>query len=286
MIKKIAIIGAGGGMGHWFSDYFHKKDKILSLYDIRPTSLKPSSDMIICKNIRDCIEFADLVLVCVPIKNTPATIEECASKMKSGSILVEISSVKYRSFTALKKVPAYITPLCIHPMFGPGMMDLKQMKILLVPVSNEENEIKILNNLFDQAVITVIPNYNIHDKLIAIVLGLTHYVNLVFANFLSKQDFPYLNEVSGTSFKMQSLLITSMLTEQPALAIDLLIENPSVKKFIQSYLKEAKELAKMIFENNGVDLETTYVNIKTILQRQQNLQLSYERMYDIIEKIK
>jgi len=76
------------------------------------------------------------------------------------------------------------------------------------------------------------------------------------------------------------------LTEQPALVIDLLIENRSVKKYIHSYLKEANKVAKMIFENNGVELGTKYVNTKTILQRQQNLQLSYKRMYDIIEKIK
>jgi prephenate dehydrogenase len=286
MTKKIAIIGAGGDMGYWFSKYFKKKDKILSLYDIRPTSLKPSNNTIICKNISECVEAADLVLVCVPVKNTPQTIEECSSKMKSGAILAEISSVKYRSFRALKRIPTDIIPLCIHPMFGPGRRDLKQMKILLIPVSNEENELKILNNLFEGAIITVVPNSNIHDKLIAIVLGLTHYVNIIFANFLSKHDFSYLSEVAGTSFEMQSLLVTSILTEQPALVIDLLIENRSVKKYIHSYLKEANKVAKMIFEKNGVELGTKYVNTKTILQRQQNLQLSYKRMYDIIEKIK
>jgi prephenate dehydrogenase len=286
MIKKIAIIGAGGDMGYWFSKYFKKKDKILSLYDIRPTSLKPSNNTIICKNISECVEAADVVLVCVPVKNTPQTIEECASKMKSGAILAEISSVKYRSFRALQRVPTDIIPLCIHPMFGPGRRDLKQMKILLIPLSNEENELKILNNLFEGAIITVVRNSYIHDKLIAIVLGLTHYVNIIFANFLSKQDFSYLSEVAGTTFEMQSLLVTSILTEQPALVIDLLIENRSVKKYIHSYLKEANKVAKMIFENNGVDLGTKYVSTKTILQRQQNLQLSYKRMYDIIEKIK
>ena len=288
MIKKIAIIGAGGDMGNWFSKYFNKKkDKILSLYDIRPDSIKKptNNNTIICKNISECVETADLVLVCVPVKNTPQIIEECASEMKSGAILAEISSVKYRSFRALKKVPTDIIPLCIHPMFGPGRRDLKQMKILLIPVSNEQNELKILNNLFDRAIITIVPNSNIHDKLIAIVLGLTHYVNIIFANFLSKQDFPYLSKVAGTSFKMQSLLITSILTEQPALVTDLLIENRSVKEYIHSYLKEADRVTKMIFEKNGVDLRTKYMNTKTILQRQQNLQLSYKRMYDIIEKI-
>ena len=286
MIKKIAIIGAGGDMGCWFSKYFKKKDKILSLYDIRPICLEGSDNTMICTNIRDCVKAADLVLVCVPVKNTPQTIEECASKMKSGAILAEISSVKRQSFKALQKIPSDIIPLCIHPMFGPGRVDLKQMKILMIPVSNEQNELKLLNKLFDRSLITVIQNSNVHDRLMAIVLGLTHFVNLIFANFLSKQDFSYLNEIAGTSFEMQSLLITSILTEQPALVADLLIENRSVKMYIQSYLREANKVAKMVFGRNGVDLETNYAKAKKILQGQKDLQLSYKHMYDIMEKVK
>jgi prephenate dehydrogenase len=206
--------------------------------------------------------------------------------MKSGAILAEISSVKRRSFKALQKIPTGIIPLCIHPMFGPGRVDLKQMKILMIPVSNEQNELRILNNLFDDSLITVIRNFSVHDRLVAIVLGLTHFVNIIFANFLSKQDFSYLNEIAGTSFGMQSLLITSILTEQPALVADLLIENRSVKMYIQSYLREANKVAKMVFEGNDVDLVTNYAKAKKILQRQQDLQLSYRRMYNIMEKVK
>jgi prephenate dehydrogenase len=286
MIKKIAIIGAGGDMGYWFSKYFKKKDKILSLYDIRTISSEPSNNTIICTNIRDCVKAADLVLICVPVKNTPKTIKECASNMKSGGILAEISSVKRQSFKALQKIPTGIIPLCIHPMFGPGRVDLKQMKILMIPVSNEQNELKILNKLFDRSLITVIQNSNTHDRLIAIVLGLTHFVNIIFANFLSKQDFSYLNEIAGTSFEMQSLLITSILTEQPALVADLLIENKSVSMYIQSYLREANEVAKMVLEGNSADLTTKYAKAKKTIQRQQDLQLSYKRMYDIMEKAK
>jgi prephenate dehydrogenase len=286
MIKNIAIIGAGGDMGYWFSKYFNKKHKILSLYDIRPISQKPPNNAIICANIRDCVKTADLVLVCVPVKNTPQTIAECASKMKSGAILAEISSVKRRSYEALKKIRTGIIPLCIHPMFGPGRMNLKQMKILMIPVSNERHELKILNKIFDESLIIVIRTSNAHDRLIAIVLGLTHFVNIIFANFLSRQDFSYLSEIAGTSFEMQSLLMTSILTEQPSLIVDLLIENRSVKMYIQTYLREAKKVAKFVFERNSVALGINYEKTKKILQRERNLLLSYKRMYDIMEKVK
>jgi prephenate dehydrogenase len=286
MIKNIAIIGAGGDMGYWFSKYFNKKHKVLSLYDIRPICQKPPNNAIIYTNMGDCVKKADLVLVCVPVKTTPQIIEECASKMKSGAILAEISSVKRRSFEALKKIRTGIIPLCIHPMFGPGKMNLKQMKILMIPVSNEQNELKISNKIFDGSLITVIRNSSVHDRLIAIVLGLTHFMNIIFANFLSRQDLAYLSEIAGTSFEMQSLLMASILTERPSLIVDLLIENRSVKMYIQSYLREAKKVAKLIFDGNSAYLGMNLQKTKKTLQGEQNLQLSYKRMYDILEKVK
>ncbi|HEY5631841.1 MAG TPA: prephenate dehydrogenase/arogenate dehydrogenase family protein [Nitrososphaeraceae archaeon] len=286
MIKEIAIIGAGGNMGCWFSRYFNKKGIGLSVYDLDASSLKSYSNTVICKNISDCVHDADLVLICVPIKYTPSMIEECASQMKPGAILAEISSVKSQTFRSLRKLPSTIKPLCIHPMFGPGRADSKQMKILLIPVKNKENEFKISNEIFEEAAITVIPNANIHDKLIAIVLGLTHYTNIVFASLISKENFSYLREVSGTTFELQSLLAASMFTEEPDLVASLLLENKSVTKQIQRYLCEANKIAKLIFNGNSTDLMAKYVKTRATLQQQQNLELSYKVMYNIVEKLR
>lgn len=286
MIKEIAIIGAGGNMGCWFSRYFNKKGIGLSVYDLDASSLKSYSNTVICNNISDCVHDADLVLICVPIKYTPSMIEECASQMKPGAILAEISSVKSQTFRSLRKLPSTIKPLCIHPMFGPGRADSKQMKILLIPIKNKENEFKISNEIFEEAAITVIPNANIHDKLIAIVLGLTHYTNIVFASLISKENFSYLREVSGTTFELQSLLAASMFTEEPDLVASLLLENKSVTKHIQRYLCEANKIAKLIFNGNSTDLMAKYVKTRATLQQQQNLELSYKVMYNIVEKLR
>ena len=171
-------------------------------------------------------------------------------------------------------------------MFGPGRMDLKQMKILLIPVKNEEIELKILNELFEGAIIAVISNPDIHDKLIAIVLGLTHYTNMVFASILSKQNFSCLSDVAGTTFEIQSLLAASIMTEEPDLVISLLLENQSVKEYIHNYLGESNKIATLIFKENDLDLKAKYLKTRSILRQQQNLELSYKRMYQIVEKIR
>lgn len=273
-------------MGCWFSRYFNNKGIGLSVYDINPASMKCSSNTIIYENITNCVQGADLVLVCVPTKTTPVMIHECASKMKPGAILAEISSVKQQTSMALKKISSKIKPLCIHPMFGPGRKDLKQMKILLIPVRNEENELKILNEIFEEAIVVVIPNAKIHDELIGVVLGLTHYINMVFAGTISKQDLSYLRDVTGTTFEIQSLLAASIMTEEPDLLISLLLENQSVKKHIQSYLSESNKVARLIFNENDLDLKTKYLKTRSILQQHQNLESSYKRMYQIVEKLR
>lgn len=273
-------------MGCWFSRYFNNKGIGISVYDIKPASMKCSSNTIIYENITNCVQGADLVLVCVPTKTTPVMIHECASKMKPGAILAEISSVKQQTSMALKKISSKIKPLCIHPMFGPGRKDLKQMKILLIPVRNEENELKILNEIFEEAIVVVIPNAKIHDELIGVVLGLTHYINMVFAGTISKQDLSYLRDVTGTTFEIQSLLAASIMTEEPDLLISLLLENQSVKKHIQNYLSESNKVARLIFNENDLDLKTKYLKTRSILQQHQNLESSYKRMYQIVEKLR
>ena len=286
MIKEVAVIGAGGNMGCWFLRYFNKKGIGLSVYDINPASMNCSSNTIIYENITDCVQGADLVMVCVPTKTTPVMIYECASKMKPGAILAEISSVKQQTSMALKKISSSIKPLCIHPMFGPGRKDLKQMKILLIPVRNEENELKILNEIFEEAIVVVIPNAKIHDELTGVVLGLTHYINMVFAGIISKQNLSYLRDVTGTTFEIQSLLAASIMTEEPDLVISLLLENQSVKKHIQNYLSESNNVARLIFNENDLDLKTKYLKTRSILQQHKNLELSYKRMYQIVEKLR
>jgi prephenate dehydrogenase len=225
------------------------------------------------------------VLLCVPVKKTPSIIQKCAWEMKSEAILAEISSVKHQSFRLLKKNSCNIKPLCIHPMFGPGRKDLKQMKILLIPVKNEVSELKILNEIFEEAIITVIPNARTHDNLIAIVLGMTHYMNMVFASIISKQNFSYLSKVSGNTFEIQSLLAASILTEEPDLFVSLLLDNHYVRKHIQDYLRETYKVATMIFDNKDIYLRQKYLKTRSILQQQQNLELSYKRLYRIVERM-
>ena len=88
---EISVIGAGGKMGSWFTKYFSKSnDAHLLLYDINPSFQCEQENSAICHTIDDCVGNADIVLICVPIRNIPSTLKQCAPRMKQGAILVEI----------------------------------------------------------------------------------------------------------------------------------------------------------------------------------------------------
>jgi prephenate dehydrogenase len=270
-------------MGRWFSRYFSvRKGIALILYDIHAFSLKYSANTTISTDIVSCVDKADLVILCVPILKMPHIIQECGTKMKPGAILVEISSIKNRSYNELKRVPNHVKPLCIHPMFGPAAPSVDLMKIILIPVRNEINELRIVKDLFRGADIRVVPDAETHDRFMSIILGLTYFTNLVFATFVSKQDYESLRQFAGTTFKIQSLLSTSILQDEPDLILALLSQNPSVRKQIRKYLVEAKKLERLFSGHNEFKMKLTLEKLKSLYQERENMELSYTQMYRII----
>jgi prephenate dehydrogenase len=274
---KVAIVGAAGKMGSWFATYFVTKGHDVSAFDIRPFRIRGAEKS---ASLAGCIAGADVVLVCVPVQKTPETIRRCAQDMNPGSVLAEISSVKSRTFGALKKTRADIVPLCVHPMFGPGANEKKQLKMLLVPVRDSPGEQRRAQHYFGGMSVKVLPDARTHDRAIAAVLGLTYFANVAFAGILSKEKLATLKQVGGTTFAVQSMLAESIMTDEPELVSALIRDNPYSAKYIRQYLKSAHDLASLASSGR---LDARLKGIKSKLQRQQDLQESYRRMYEMLQ---
>ncbi|MDX1533953.1 MAG: prephenate dehydrogenase/arogenate dehydrogenase family protein, partial [Nitrosopumilaceae archaeon] len=215
MSKKITILGAGGKMGQWFTKFFSAKGFEVTGYDAENKITGKS--IIKSDSLVGSVLQADYVVLCTPTRRTPEIIRLIAKEMKRGTYLIEISSQKSKTISALSKIPPKIIPICIHPMFGPGAKKIKNQNIISVPVKDAKKELTVAKELFEGANFVTI-DANEHDKKIAVILGLTHLVNLVFANVISKDEKINLTEkMSGTTFKAQKILAESILTESPEL---------------------------------------------------------------------
>lgn len=287
MAKSVAIVGAGK-MGLWFCNYFSKKNNHeVLLYDKKKIKLDPkkfAGNITVCKSLQPCVSKADVVIVCVPIRLTIPVINKCVSMMKKGSCIVEISSLKMDIFDSLLDIPDYLVPLSIHPMFGPGAKKLSDTKLLVIPIRNEKREQKLVRSLFKDARIIVIKDPKSHDSIMAVILGMIYYVNLLLANTLSKENITLLKRVSGTTFYLQTLLFESILTDNSSLIMSLLADNKQLVKYLKKYNEESARLFEMITKNKNM-LETRINRIKKGYANKKDIGLSYEKMYSIISKM-
>jgi prephenate dehydrogenase len=286
MVQQVSIIGAGGKMGSWFLRYFSEKSKTKVLAYDTNVLWKPPSHATLCTNVDSCVSKADLVLVCVPITSAPSVIKDCAISMKSGAVLAEISSIKTKTFLVLKKYSNKILPLCIHPMFGPGASSIRDTRILLIPVKNKKTESDMVSSLMRGSEILVLPTAQVHDKYMAIILGLTYFVNMVLAKILSKEDILYLEKISGTFFGIQLLLVQGILSDDPNLIVSIISRNAYTKKCISEYLSEADMVRSIIRGRRDSELLRDLSTVKSIFERSFDLQMSYRNIYTIFRRQK
>ena len=283
MTKAITIIGAGGVMGKWFSSYFLNNGFEVTGHDSEKPVLKSiiNSDSLIGSILK-----ADYVLLSTPTKKTPEIIRLISKEMKRGACLIDIASQKSKTATALAKMPTKISPICVHPMFGPGTKTMKNQNIISIPIKDGKKELTAAKSLFVGANFVTIDS-NEHDKKIALILGLTHLLNIAFANILAKDDKIKLTEkMAGTTFKAQKIISESILTESPEL-IETIISNPEIRRVAEEFWKDVGRLLTDAQEGKSEEVIAYINSSKEKISQNVDLEKSYKkltRMVSIIEK--
>ena len=281
-MKQITIIGAGGQMGQWFVKYFASQGFQVTGYDSE--NKISGKDVIISESLVGGILKADYVVLCTPTRRTPEIIRLIAKEMKRGTYLLEISSEKSKVVSSLSKMPAKINPICIHPMFGPGTKTIKGQNIISVPIKDAKKELTVAKELFAGANFVTIDAIE-HDKKIAVILGLTHLMNLVFANIISKDEKMHLTEkMSGTTFRVQKTLAESIMTESPEL-IQTIITNPEIRRVAEELWKDIGKLLTSIQESKTEEILDYIKECQERLAKHTDTNESYKRLTKMVKTI-
>jgi len=283
-MKEIAIIGAGGRMGSWITKYFvNNKNFSIKAYDKDMCSIERQLNVKIEIDFNSCIKDSDIVILCIPLRISPQMIAECSQKMKPNSVLIDISSIKSKSFKSLAKIQNSISPICIHPMFGPGASHTSRLKTIFIPVRNYTKEVEFVRQLFPNFEILPIENAIKHDHIMAVVLGLNHYMNIIFADVISSHIYKNLEFYSGNTFRIQYILAESILNDDIDLLNSLFIENPFIKKEIKNFHKKFLKYSQMVNDKNDKKLTKYLKNIKSTLEEYHDLNSSYAKIYKFID---
>ena len=282
MNGKIAIIGVNGKMGKWFASYFHKMGFEVVGFDLN----NDIKEKFITKanSLVGAILKTDYVLLCTPTKRTPEIIRLIAKEMQRGAYLIEISSQKFKTAQTLLKIPSRVNPICIHPMFGPGTKNIDNKNIIIIPIKDVKKELDVIKLLFPKANFVTIDAAE-HDKKIAVILGLTHLINIAFANILAKDEKTSLTEkMAGTTFKAQKIISESILTESPEL-IETIISNPEVRRFAEEFWKDIGRLLTDSQEGKSEQIIDYIKSSQERISKNVDLEKSYKKLSAMIKTI-
>jgi len=282
MNKEIAIIGINGKMGKWFANYFHKMGFKVKGFDtnneIKEKFIEKANSLV------SAILQIDYVLLCTPTKNIPEIIRLISKEMKRGSYLIEISSHKYKTAQTLLKTPSKINPICIHPMFGPGIKNIVGRNVIIVPIKDAQKELTATKLLFPGANFVTIDAVE-HDKKIAVILGLTHLINIAFANILAKDETISLTEkMAGTTFKAQRIIAESILTESAEL-IETIVSNPEVRRSGEEFWKDIGRLLTNSQEGKSEEIINYIKSSQEKISKNVDLEKSNKKLSAMIKTI-
>ena len=282
MKKTISILGIGGKMGKWFAKYFLENGFEVTGFDTeKEFNIK---SVIKAGSLVGAVLKADYVILCTPTRRTPEIIRLIAKEMKRGSYLIEISSQKSKTSTALSKMPSKINPICIHPMFGPGTKKIKGQHIISVPIKDAKKELTVAKSLFPGSNFVTIDAIE-HDKKIAVILGLTHLINIAFANIIAKDEKISLTEkMSGTTFKVQKILTESIMTESADL-IETIISNPEIRRVAEEFWKDIGRLLTAVQEGKSEEILSYIKSCQEKLSENSDIENSYKKLTTMVNAI-
>jgi prephenate dehydrogenase len=254
---KILIIGGTGETGQWFTGFYKKHGWDITVWgankrkDIAERLGVPFAD-----DLDKELALSDVVMVSVPIDLTEQVIADIAPMMKQGSLLMDITSVKTMPVHAMQQyAPEGVEILGTHPMFGPTIPDLQGQIVILVPVEGRsEHWLPVIRSLYEgQGAHIELATPQEHDRMMAVVQGLTHFAYLSIGAAMAELDF----DVSASRRFMSPVyeimldFVGRILAQNPYLYA-MIQMNPEVKAVHHAFMKVCEDMSDKV---NNSDIQ-------------------------------
>ena len=192
---------------------------------------------------RKLAEESDLVMVSVPIRSTVGVIREVAPLLTADQLLCDLTSLKAGPVEAMLASEAQV--LGMHPLFGPAVSSLRNQTVILTPARcRTPLSSRVPEILRGEGARLVVMTPDAHDRLMAVIQGLTHFGNLCIAEAIRRTgtDLAAALEATSPVYRIQMDLVGRLLSQEPALYGDILQLNPHVPGVLASFQAAVADL--------------------------------------------
>lgn len=241
---KFAVIGAGA-MGQWLAGFIKQNLGEVVVADASATQAERVAKElgIISKPIPEATAEAECVLVAVPISKIPEVIKSLAGQVQRGALLADITSVKSDVVEVMQTIEAKVELVSLHPLFGPGAASVKGKDFVVVPVKPGQRYAALKNRLIELGARVTEMEAEEHDRLMAIIQCMTHFVLLAYLDALkSMKGLKKAEKLHTPMFATLLDLAKSVLAGNPELYGELQVRNRYARVVRSSLLEACRSL--------------------------------------------
>jgi prephenate dehydrogenase len=286
---KIGIIGGAGKMGQWFARILLKEGFEVIISDkktVDPASFPEGSNVGLAANLKVMSE-TDIILLCVSMESFEDVVREIGPHVQPGQIILDITSVKEFPVELMHQNLKGATVLGTHPLFGPGAKDLANQNFVLTPTSDQEKILanRVMDFLCKRGARVTVMTPQKHDEMMSVTLGLAHFISIVAADTLSSLGHAQeLKAIGGSTYRVLTTLVESVVSEDPELYASLQMRLPYVQEMEELFQMQAAKWAEMVKNQDKAGFMKNMTALKYKMAKDDpNFGRAYENMYKIME---
>ncbi len=266
MIKmNVGIIGGSDGLGKTLIYYFRDDfDVYISARDHeKGRNIADELGVTYIESNAGIANISDILVVAVPIHHTCDVIREVAPFMRSGSVMVDVTSVKEGpSRTMAEVLPDSVEYIPTHPVFGPRTTRLDNQVIVLTADRKGEWYRKVYDYLSEKNMRIIETTAEKHDFMMSIVQVLTHFSFISTASAIEKLrvDISETEDFESPIYNLMIDMIARIVSQNPYLTYNIQSMNSNGQKIRNTFAEAVLELRDVI--NNGDEDEFIDIAIR------------------------
>ncbi len=286
---RVAIIGGSGKMGRWFANFLLKEGKeviIIGRNERKLLVAKRQLGVEVATNV-EAVKSADTILLSVPIDNFEEVVQQVSPYIRPEQVIIDITSIKvFPVETMHKHIKAGLT-LGTHPVFGPGAKSIVNQNFVLTPTNERERTLaqKVREYLETRGAKVALMTPQEHDEMMAVILGLSHFIAIVSADTLVSFDrLKQMEAISGITYKVLLTLVESVISEAPELYACLQMSLPNMMKIEKLFQQRVKTWAGLVEKKDKQEFVDRMKALRSRLEEgNPDFGKAYENMYKIVE---
>ena len=252
MIKmNVGIIGGTDGLGKTLIYYFRDEFEVYITGTDHKKGRKIAKELNVqyIESNAGLANISDILVIAVPIQFTSDVIREVAPFMKSGTLMVDVTSVKEEpSKTMAEALPDNVEYIPTHPVFGPRTTRLDNQVIVLTADKKGKWYPKVYNYLAGKNMRIIETTAEKHDFMMSIVQVLTHFSFISTASAIEKLkvDLTESEDYESPIYNLMIDMIARIVAQNPYLTYNIQSMNNNGPKIRNTFADAVVELRDVI----------------------------------------